>query len=76
MTVPGKLLELANKNPIVCNGVQLHLCGAASLETAMVAIIAALVEANDRQQEAHFKELQSRHPTYLNSHHTDGPELQ
>jgi len=76
MEVSGKLLELANRNPIVQNGLQLHACGAASLEAAMVAIISALVEANERQQRALFNELQTKRPARFNNHHIEGMELQ
>lgn len=64
MVTTGKLLELANRNPIVSNGLQLHSSGAASLETAMIAIISALVEANERQQRVFFSVLETKHPVH------------
>jgi len=65
MTVPSALQQLAQQNPIVYNGLQLHLAGGASLDAALIAIIEALVELNEQQQIQFLKASRQCRPAVL-----------
>ncbi len=65
MHIPPVLHELAQKNPIIHNGLQLHLAGGASLTTALVAIIEALVDVNASQHAQLLQMLQEPLATFF-----------
>lgn len=65
MHIPPALHELAQRNPIIHNGLQLHLVGGASLTTALVAIIEALVDVNASQHAQLLQMLQEPKTTFF-----------
>lgn len=65
MNIPPELEQLAEHNPIIRNGLQLHLVGGASLTTALVAIIEALVDVNASQHKQLLQVLQEPRNTFF-----------
>jgi len=65
MNIPPVLHQLAQTNPIIHNGLQLHLVGGANLTSALVAIVEALAEANTNQQLQLMQVLQERRATFF-----------
>jgi hypothetical protein len=65
MHIPPVLHQLAQTNPIIHNGLQLHLVGGASLTTALATIIEALVEVNASQHKQLLQMLQEPRTTFF-----------
>lgn len=65
MNIPPVLHQLAQKNPIIYNGLQLHLVGGVNLTTALVAIIEALVDVNASQHAQLLQMLQEPRATFF-----------
>ena len=65
MDIPPLLHQLAQKNPIIHNGLQLHLVGGANLTTALIAIIEALVDVNASQHAQLLQMLQEPRTTFF-----------
>ena len=65
MNIPPELQQLAEHNPIIRNGLQLHLVGGASLTAVLVTIIEALVEVNASQHQQLLQMLQEPRTTFF-----------